>query len=171
MSIRKMSVSTIDDMQIQQIVQRVLNQVMGLPRQGSVPGEIPSGTETAPISGAQTGARKVVAIGADHGGFDLKETLKADLSGMGLDINDVILRGLNQGMHIVGDLYEKREYFLPDIIVSADALYETLAIFKPHLKLDQSYKATVVIGVVRGDIHDIGKNDENILRNHGIQGH
>ena len=81
--------STIDDMQIQQIVQRVLNQVMGLPLQGSVLVDIPSGTETAPKSGAQTGVRKVVAIGADHGGFELKETLKADLSGMGLDVNDV----------------------------------------------------------------------------------
>ena len=75
-----------------------------------------------------------------------------------MDLNDVILRGLNQGMHVVGELYEKREYFLPNIIVAADALYETLAIFKPYLKQAPSYKATVVIGVVRGDIHDIGKN-------------
>ncbi len=81
--------STIDDMQIQQIVQRVLNQVMGLSLQGSAPADISSLTESTPKSGAQTGIRRVVAIGADHGGFDLKETLKADLSGMGLDVNDV----------------------------------------------------------------------------------
>jgi len=82
-------VSTIDDMQIQQIVQRVLKQVMGLSQQGVVPVDIPSAAETAPRSGSQTGVRKVVAIGADHGGFELKEILKADLSGMGLDVNDV----------------------------------------------------------------------------------
>ena len=81
--------STIDDMQIQQIVQRVLKQVMGLSQQGIVPVDIPSAAETAPRSGSQTGVRKVVAIGADHGGFELKEILKADLSGMGLDVNDV----------------------------------------------------------------------------------
>ena len=81
--------STIDDMQIQQIVQRVLEQVMGLSQQGTVAVDTPSAAETAPRSGAQTGVRKVVAIGADHGGFELKETLKADLSGMGLDVNDV----------------------------------------------------------------------------------
>jgi ribose 5-phosphate isomerase B len=86
---RKLSVSTIDDMQIQQIVQRVLKQVMGLSQQGIVPVDIPSAAETAPRSGSQTGVRKVVAIGADHGGFELKEILKADLSGMGLDVNDV----------------------------------------------------------------------------------
>jgi dimethylamine corrinoid protein len=80
-----------------------------------------------------------------------------------MDLNDVILRGLNQGMHVVGELYEKREYFLPDIIVSADALYDTLAFFQPYMKQDQSYKATVVIGVVRGDIHDIGKNVTKIF--------
>ncbi len=82
--------STIDDTQIQQIVQRVLQQVMGLsPQQSAVPVEKPTGTEAVPRSGAQTGVRKVVAIGADHGGFELKETLKADLSGLGLDVLDV----------------------------------------------------------------------------------
>jgi ribose 5-phosphate isomerase B len=86
---RKLSVSTIDDMQIQQIVQRVLKQVMGLSQQGPIPVDTPSAAETALRSGAQTGVRKVVAIGADHGGFELKEILKAVLSGMGLDVNDV----------------------------------------------------------------------------------
>jgi ribose 5-phosphate isomerase B len=85
---RKLSVSTVDDMQIQQIVQRVLKHVMGLSQKDSTPVDNPSVAETTPKSGAQTGARKVVAIGADHGGFELKETLKAELSGMGLDVLD-----------------------------------------------------------------------------------
>jgi ribose 5-phosphate isomerase B len=82
-------VSTIDDMQIQQIVQRVLEQVMGLPQSKTVTLATPSIAEAAPRSGKQMGGRKVVAIGADHGGFELKETLKADLSGMGMDVKDV----------------------------------------------------------------------------------
>ncbi|MFX0188292.1 MAG: B12-binding domain-containing protein [Candidatus Hodarchaeota archaeon] len=83
-----------------------------------------------------------------------KEVLKHEL-----DINEVILNGLNEGMRIVGKLYEKKEYFLPEIIISADALYDALAILKPHLEVQYlEKKATVVIGVVRGDIHDIGKN-------------
>ncbi len=81
--------STIDDMQIQQIVTRVLNQVMGLSSQDSVPADSPTVAETTPRSSMQTGNRKVVAIGADHGGFELKEIIKADLSGMGLDVKDV----------------------------------------------------------------------------------
>ncbi|MHA1265753.1 MAG: corrinoid protein [Candidatus Helarchaeota archaeon] len=76
-----------------------------------------------------------------------------------VDLNEAILNGLNRGMQIVSELYEKREYFLPEIIVAADALYEALAVFKPYLQTDsQKFKATVVCGVVRGDIHDIGKN-------------
>ncbi|NVM31565.1 MAG: corrinoid protein [Candidatus Helarchaeota archaeon] len=75
-----------------------------------------------------------------------------------IDLNDAIIHGLNKGMKVVGELYDKREYFLPEIIVAADALYEALEIFKPHLKTTQKYKATVICGVVRGDIHDIGKN-------------
>ena len=83
-----------------------------------------------------------------------KEVVKHEL-----DINEVILNGLNEGMRIVGKLYEKKEYFLPEIIISADALYDALAILKPHLEMqDLEKKGTVVIGVVRGDIHDIGKN-------------
>jgi len=75
-----------------------------------------------------------------------------------IDLNEAIINGLNRGMQKVGELYEKREYFLPEIIVAADALYEAIEVFKPHLKAKQTNKATVVIGVVRGDIHDIGKN-------------
>ncbi len=75
-----------------------------------------------------------------------------------LDLNDAIINGLNKGMQKVGELYDKREYFLPEIIVAADALYEALALFKPYLTSTQQPKATVVCGVIRGDIHDIGKN-------------
>jgi methylmalonyl-CoA mutase cobalamin-binding domain/chain len=76
-----------------------------------------------------------------------------------LDLNDAIINGLNNGMKIVSKLYEQKEYFLPEIIISADALYDALEVFKPHLeKKESTQKAIVVIGVVRGDIHDIGKN-------------
>jgi len=75
-----------------------------------------------------------------------------------IDLNEAIINGLNKGMRKVVELYEKREYFLPEIIVAADALYEAIEVFKPYLIAKQTNKATVVIGVVRGDIHDIGKN-------------
>ncbi len=82
----------------------------------------------------------------------------------GLDINEAIFKGLNEGMRIVGELYEKKEYFLPEIIISADALYDALEVLRPHMeKQALKHKAVIVIGVVRGDIHDIGKNVTKIL--------
>jgi ribose 5-phosphate isomerase B len=82
-------VTPIDDSQIQQIVQRVLKQVMGIAEPVASPEATPvvKKEDQTPVS--MPGARKVIAIGADHGGFELKETLKSELSGMGLDVNDV----------------------------------------------------------------------------------
>jgi corrinoid protein of di/trimethylamine methyltransferase len=79
----------------------------------------------------------------------------------GLDPYDAIMNGLAAGMEIVGDLYDKHEYFVPELLIAADALYAGLDILKPHVKLedkDQKPKGQVVIGTVEGDVHDIGKN-------------
>jgi ribose 5-phosphate isomerase B len=87
--IRNLSVPTIDDTQIHEIVQRVLKQVMGLSRPDALILPVPAGQEITPRSDLGTGARKVVAIGADHGGFELKEILKVEVGGMGFDVSDV----------------------------------------------------------------------------------
>ncbi|MHA1129489.1 MAG: corrinoid protein [Candidatus Helarchaeota archaeon] len=99
-----------------------------------------------------------IADAVIQGDTEAEVSQEKEIISKDLDLNDAIINGLNKGMRIVGELYEKREYFLPEIIVAADALYEALAIFKPHLISKQSHKATIVCGVVRGDIHDIGKN-------------
>jgi corrinoid protein of di/trimethylamine methyltransferase len=79
----------------------------------------------------------------------------------GLDAYDAIMNGLAAGMEIVGELYDKHEYFVPELLMCADALYAGLDILRPHIKmedLDQRLKGQVVIGTVQGDVHDIGKN-------------
>lgn len=77
----------------------------------------------------------------------------------GLDANEAIFNGLVTGMQKVGDLFEKQEYFVPELLMCADALYAGLEILKPHVKkLDLGVKGSVVIGTVEGDVHDIGKN-------------
>jgi corrinoid protein of di/trimethylamine methyltransferase len=78
----------------------------------------------------------------------------------GLDAYDAIMNGLAAGMEIVGDLYDRQEYFVPEILMCADALYAGLDILKPHMKMADSaaVKGQVVIGTVQGDVHDIGKN-------------
>jgi corrinoid protein of di/trimethylamine methyltransferase len=79
----------------------------------------------------------------------------------GLNAYDAVMNGLAAGMEIVGDLYDKHEYFVPELLLCADALYAGLDILKPHIKpedMGESAKGQVVIGTVQGDVHDIGKN-------------
>jgi corrinoid protein of di/trimethylamine methyltransferase len=77
----------------------------------------------------------------------------------GLDAFDAIMNGLAAGMEIVGDLYDKQEYFVPELLMCADALYAGMNILRPHIKADgMKKKGQVVIGTVQGDVHDIGKN-------------
>ncbi len=73
--------------------------------------------------------------------------------------NDAIFDGLVSGMQEVGRLFEAEEYFVPEMLMCADALYAGLDILKPHVEqLDLGVKGSVVIGTVEGDVHDIGKN-------------
>lgn len=77
----------------------------------------------------------------------------------GMDAFEAIMNGLAVGMETVGDLYDQQEYFVPELLMSADALYAGLDILKPHIKQDAVKKmGQVVIGTVQGDVHDIGKN-------------
>lgn len=77
--------NSIDDAQLHQIVEKVLKQVLG--QESPVP-QTPAAA-TAPSPAAQPALRKVVAIGADHGGYELKETLKATITELGFDIADM----------------------------------------------------------------------------------
>ncbi|MBW1777514.1 MAG: corrinoid protein [Deltaproteobacteria bacterium] len=72
---------------------------------------------------------------------------------------EMIMDGLAAGMEVVGELYERHEYFVPEVLMCADALYGGLAILRPHVpKQDGGTVAQVVIGSIQGDVHDIGKN-------------
>ncbi|MBW1852304.1 MAG: B12-binding domain-containing protein [Deltaproteobacteria bacterium] len=72
---------------------------------------------------------------------------------------DGIMDGLAAGMEIVGDLYERHEYFVPEVLMCADALYGGLDILRPHVpEKEGGSVGQVVIGSIQGDVHDIGKN-------------
>lgn len=77
---------------------------------------------------------------------------------------DGILYGLVDGMNKAADLYENEEYFIPELLICSDAMYNGLDILRPHLKnCDSEQKCKVAIGVVEGDTHDIGKNLVKIM--------
>jgi corrinoid protein of di/trimethylamine methyltransferase len=82
-----------------------------------------------------------------------------DVLTQGIDPQVAITEGLTAGMKIVGELYLKNEYFVPELLLCSDALYAGLNVLRPHLRLDQiKVKGKLIIGTVEGDIHDIGKN-------------
>ncbi len=82
----------------------------------------------------------------------------------GIKPYEAVINGLAAGMKTVGDRYECKEYFLPDLLLSADAMYAGLNILTPHIKKsDSKSKGKVVLGVVEGDVHDIGKNIVKIM--------
>lgn len=77
----------------------------------------------------------------------------------GIDAKTIIFDGLSKAMAIVGDKYAAKQYFLPQVLLSANTLYQGLNLCLPLLQGDGSAsKGTVVIAVVEGDVHDIGKN-------------
>ncbi len=89
----------------------------------------------------------------------------------GCDPLETILKGLSAGMLVVGELYEKHEYFVPEILMSADAMQVGLDILKPEIKGDNEVrKGHIVIGTIQGDVHDIGKNIVSLMLDVGGYG-
>ena len=77
----------------------------------------------------------------------------------GLDAYEATMKGLAAGMDTVGELYTRQEYFVPELLLCSDALYAGLDILRPHIRTDSGvHKGKLLLGVVEGDIHDIGKN-------------
>ncbi len=77
------------------------------------------------------------------------------------DALDGISEGLADGMSKAGDLYESGEYYIPELLLCSDAMYQGIDILRPHIEQsaeDSSKKMVAVVGVVEGDTHDIGKN-------------
>ncbi|HDK7173777.1 TPA: corrinoid protein [Clostridium botulinum] len=88
-----------------------------------------------------------------------KECIEKDISAY-----EAIDKGLANGMNRAGELYEEGEYYIPELLMCSDAMYSGLEILKPHLKKnDLGKKHKIVIGVIQGDTHDIGKNLVKIM--------
>ncbi len=70
-----------------------------------------------------------------------------------------IEQGLTPGIREVGDRFGRMELFLPEMVLSARAMQAAIAVLEPHFAAGEAHnKGTLVIGTVKGDIHDIGKN-------------
>jgi 5-methyltetrahydrofolate--homocysteine methyltransferase len=80
---------------------------------------------------------------------------------LSMDPKDLIFRGLIPGMDVVGEKFRRNEYYVPQVLLSARAMYAGLDLLKPLITAaarPDDNLGVVVIGTAQGDLHDIGKN-------------
>ena len=82
----------------------------------------------------------------------------------GVDAYEAIVEGLSKGMEVVSDKYEKGEYYVTETLLCSDAMYTGIEVLQPHIRVESvKVQGKVVIGVVEGDNHDLGKNLVKIM--------
>ena len=101
---------------------------------------------------------------------DIKDALmKGDRAGVveftkraldqGIAVKDILDKGLISGMEIIGNKFKNNEVFIPEVLIAAKAMHAGMALIEPHfVKCGIKPVGKVVIGTVKGDLHDIGKN-------------
>ncbi len=78
---------------------------------------------------------------------------------MGMEPKMIVTEGLAKGMDAISDLFNNGKIFLPQVLAASNTMDNALAILEPMMVSDKSiYRGTVIMGSVRGDIHEIGKN-------------
>ena len=86
------------------------------------------------------------------------EGVKAELAA-GTDISIILDQGLIGALDVVGKKFSEGEMFVPEMLQAARAMKAGLEVLKPYLSSESiASKGTVIIGTVKGDLHDIGKN-------------
>jgi corrinoid protein of di/trimethylamine methyltransferase len=104
---------------------------------------------------------KQMAQAVIDGDDDEATALAQQAVDQGVDPLESINKGFTVGMDEVGELYASGEYFLPDLILGGEAMKAALAVLEPALKASGQSRdvlGTVVLGTVKGDIHEIGKS-------------
>jgi len=115
-------------------------------------------------------ANAVMNYNAEEAAVAAREAIEA-----GIDPMKAIHEGLGKGIKIIGDKFERSEVFLPHVVMAADAMMAGVKVLEPKIspeKMKSVNLGTIVIGTVKGDIHDIGKNIVAImLRAAGFEVH
>lgn len=77
----------------------------------------------------------------------------------GIPTEEILEKGLMDGMNTVGQDFKNNKVFVPEVLIAARAMAKGIEVLRPHLVAEGiEEKGTVVIGTVKGDLHDIGKN-------------
>ena len=95
-----------------------------------------------------------------EGAADEVRQMTEDAIAAGIDVREVLNDGLIAGMNVVGEDFKRNRVYLPEVVIAARAMKAGMAILRPLLVASQSGDALglIVMGTVKGDLHDIGKN-------------
>jgi methanogenic corrinoid protein MtbC1 len=94
----------------------------------------------------------------DLRGEDGAEELTKQLLDAGAPASDVLAQGLVKGMGVVGAKFSRHEVFVPDLLMAAKAMAAAMTSLRPYFESGEAkHRGAIVIGTVRGDLHDIGK--------------
>ena len=100
-----------------------------------------------------------ISASVQKGDSDQVKVLVEKALAQDLPVDKVLNKGLIAGMNVIGERFKAMDIFIPEVLVSARAMNMGLEMIKPLLaKAKVKAKGKVVIGTVRGDLHDIGKN-------------
>jgi len=99
--------------------------------------------------------KELVKQGKDQESIKLVE----ELLNQGVSAEEILSQALIPAMDEVGELFQKGEYFIPEMLVSARAMQKSMEVLRPKLQeAGVQAQGKVVLGTVKGDLHDIGKN-------------
>ena len=100
-----------------------------------------------------------ISVQLQAGKAKIVKTLVQQAIDEGIPAQEILEKGLLDGMNIIGEKFKKNEVFVPEVLVAARAMNQGVALLKPLLA-EEGVKASgkVCIGTVQGDLHDIGKN-------------
>jgi len=95
---------------------------------------------------------------------ELVKKLVMGMLSQGIAPAELFEKGLIPGMKEVGERFARKEYFVPEVLMASEAFYAGFDLVNPLIKSsDRKAKGKIVMGVVEGDIHDIGKNIVKIM--------
>jgi len=131
-----------------------------------------SGRSLPAASAQEIPAREKVSLAIIQGNREDITALVKQAVDSGLKAQDLVNQVMIPAITRVGELFDKKEYFLPQLIASAESMKRGFGFLEPLLKgqaVTPEKKTVVILATVEGDIHDIGKNIVALLlRNHGF---
>lgn len=106
----------------------------------------------------------VIADALQEGENELVEAKTIEALANGLTPFEVLHNGLLQGMNIMGEKWKNEEVYMPEVLIAAQAMHAGMNVLKPYLiQAGIEPIGKVVLGTVKGDLHDIGKNLVNMM--------